>query len=190
MSPNPVLPVNTNTPLTPRSTGGCVEKKSNPKPESGGKDRARWRWADRRSEIESRGQVLGLGRWDEASFGNGGESFQRYAARVFAAHAAEQGVIVHPPDVERQLQGNANWSEVVRSLTAPQTKNDNDSEEPDVTTAVFTSTRQALHVSFLLEVMPATAKSQMQRRDRADHGAGGHQPGARAARANGGLPRA
>lgn len=29
-------------------------------------------------------------------------------------------------------------------------------------TAVFTSTRQALHVSFLLEVMPATAKSQMQ----------------------------
>jgi hypothetical protein len=31
-----------------------------------------------------------------------------------------------------------------------------------VTTAVFTSTRQALHVSFLLEVMPATARSQMQ----------------------------
>jgi hypothetical protein len=30
-------------------------------------------------------------------------------------------------------------------------------------TAVFASTRQALHVSFLLEVMPATAKSQMQR---------------------------
>jgi hypothetical protein len=29
-------------------------------------------------------------------------------------------------------------------------------------TAVFTSTRQALHVSFLLEVMPAVAKSQMQ----------------------------
>jgi hypothetical protein len=28
--------------------------------------------------------------------------------------------------------------------------------------AVFTSTRQALHVSFLLEVMPAVAKSQMQ----------------------------
>jgi hypothetical protein len=28
--------------------------------------------------------------------------------------------------------------------------------------AVFTSTRQALHVSFLLEIMPATAKSQMQ----------------------------
>lgn len=30
-------------------------------------------------------------------------------------------------------------------------------------TAVFTSTRQALHVSFVLEVMPATARSQMQR---------------------------
>jgi hypothetical protein len=28
--------------------------------------------------------------------------------------------------------------------------------------AVFSSTRQALHVSFMLEVMPATAKSQMQ----------------------------
>jgi hypothetical protein len=28
--------------------------------------------------------------------------------------------------------------------------------------AVFTSTRQALHVAFLLEIMPATAKSQMQ----------------------------
>lgn len=31
-----------------------------------------------------------------------------------------------------------------------------------ISEAVFTSTQQALHVSFLLEVMPATAKSQMQ----------------------------
>lgn len=43
-------------------------------------------WRESRAGIESRGEALGLGRWDQGAFDNGrGEPFQAYRRRVLAA---------------------------------------------------------------------------------------------------------
>jgi hypothetical protein len=113
------------TPPPPAAAGGNVHKPEQPTPEPSARERQRWRWADRRSGIEERGEQLGIGRWDEPAFGRGGESFLDYAVRVFTLHAVQQGAQLLPADVRRMLEANANWSEVVRSLTTPATTNDN-----------------------------------------------------------------
>ena len=49
-------------------------------------------WTCTRSGIEAKGVELGLGRWDQPAFeaGRGGETFQRYEARVRAAAAQRE----------------------------------------------------------------------------------------------------
>jgi hypothetical protein len=121
VSPNPSLPVNTKNPPTPRFTGGSVENTGPPKSEQpSARERLRWRWADRRSEIEARGQQLGFGKWDESKVlpSLGGELFVQYAARVFVAHLQQLEVTVSMQTMLRSLASNNNWSEVVRSLAS------------------------------------------------------------------------
>lgn len=131
VSPNPSLPVNTNPP-TPRSTGGSVENRDQPKSgEPSARERQRWRWADKRSEIEARGQQLGFGKWDEAAIATGGERFPQYAARVFVAHLAGLGTAITHQQMLRALASSDNWSEVVRSMRAAAGGDDNESPRSD-----------------------------------------------------------
>ena len=48
-------------------------------------------WRANFREVQARGIALGIGRWDEAAFGNGGESRQAYTRKVIAAAERQEG---------------------------------------------------------------------------------------------------
>jgi hypothetical protein len=119
VSPNPSLPVNTVPPIPPVETGGCAQQaRDSPKPK-GPKDRAPWRWADKRSGIEERAEALGIGGWDERAWVRGdGPDFTTFKARVFASHLAQLGVTTSPQIVARAMTDDKanNHSALLRRL--------------------------------------------------------------------------
>lgn len=126
MSPESSGTIKNQYPPYPPLKRGDVDNKPSPKPDPGkppsAKDRLRWRWADKRSTIEERGEQLAIAPWDERAFGMGGESFKAYAARVFASHLATQGVTTSPGVVREALDANDHWSEVLRQLAGENNK--------------------------------------------------------------------
>lgn len=108
-SPKPPEPSGNHTPQPPAEAGGGGQmspkseqpKSKPPKPDAA--DRARWRWTENRRTIEERGQQLGLGTWDEAALGRGGEIFTVYTARVYVAHLRSLGCEVDHAAMLRAL---------------------------------------------------------------------------------------
>ena len=116
-------------PIPPVETGGCGKNTGTEQPKQlrgcnagAAAKRQPWRWADRRSGIEQRGEQLGLGRWDESKFQHGqGPPFRTYKANVFVAHLAAFGVAVTPADMIEAMTSEraANHAALLRQLAEP-----------------------------------------------------------------------